>query len=304
MPARPVWRDGGLGWIGSSRTNTVRAIAGACILSIPQTAGSETTGAADLYVERAGTGSAVVLVHGFSLDTSSWDDQFAALARSQTVLRYDLRGFGRSPEPVGAYSHVDDLAALIGGSGLQPVHLVGLSLGGNVALGCALQYPALVRSLVLVSAGMAGYRWAAPRPSEAARAVAASEGLEAARAFWRGHALFASVAGYPAAAAKLARIVGDYSGWHWLQEDRMRPFPAAADRLGEIRVPTLVAVGALDIEGYREIGGLLAEGIAGAKLHVFERAGHMLPMEVPAAFNALLGGFISEVEAQQGSASR
>ena len=67
----------------------------------------------DLHWEAAGAGQPVVLVHGFSLDRRMWDDQFAPLAEHFRVVRYDLRGFGKSSVPNGPYSHVDDLAALV-----------------------------------------------------------------------------------------------------------------------------------------------------------------------------------------------
>lgn len=67
-----------------------------------------------LYCEIAGSGPAVVLIHGFTLDTRMWDDQFLPLAQQFQAIRYDLRGFGRSAAPTDEpYSHVDDLEALL-----------------------------------------------------------------------------------------------------------------------------------------------------------------------------------------------
>ena len=85
-----------------------------------------------LFCEVAGAGRTVVLIHGFTLDTRMWDDQFLPLARHFHVVRYDLRGFGRSAVPTGApYSHIDDLRALLERLGVVEVSLVGLSKGGR-----------------------------------------------------------------------------------------------------------------------------------------------------------------------------
>lgn len=67
-----------------------------------------------LYYEEAGAGPAVVLIHGFTLDTRMWDDQFQRLVAHFRVIRYDLRGFGRSSPPTEApYLHVEDLRGLL-----------------------------------------------------------------------------------------------------------------------------------------------------------------------------------------------
>ena len=88
-----------------------------------------------LYYEAAGAGHPVVLLHGFTFDTTMWDDQFLPLAQHFRVIRYDMRGFGRSDLPgAESYSHVDDLKALLDHLGISQAHLVGLSKGGAIAL--------------------------------------------------------------------------------------------------------------------------------------------------------------------------
>src|SRR6202521_320096 len=91
---------------------------------------------ADLFYEVEGRGRAVVLVHGFALDARMWDEQVAALRAVATVVRYDLRGFGRSSLPAlgVAYSHGGDLLSLLDHLGLETAFLVGLSMGGLVAM--------------------------------------------------------------------------------------------------------------------------------------------------------------------------
>lgn len=115
-----------------------------------------------LYWEMAGQGQTVVLLHGFTLDSRMWDDQFLPLAQHFQVIRTDLRGFGRSAVPTAeAYSHEADLCGLLDQLGVAQAHLVGLSKGGAVALNFALTYPTRTASLVLIDAVLPGYAWSA-----------------------------------------------------------------------------------------------------------------------------------------------
>ena len=115
-----------------------------------------------LYCEETGAGPALVLIHGFTLDTRMWDDQFGLFAEHYHVIRYDLRGFGQSAVPADTlYAHFDDLKALFDALGIEQAHLVGLSKGGGVALDFALAFPAYVRSLVLIDSILGGFSWSA-----------------------------------------------------------------------------------------------------------------------------------------------
>ena len=86
-----------------------------------------------LYYEVAGTGPPLVLIHGFTLDTRMWDDQFEAFSKHYRVVRYDMRGYGQSALPVLGedYSHVDDLRALLDHLGITKTHVIGLSKIGR-----------------------------------------------------------------------------------------------------------------------------------------------------------------------------
>ena len=86
-----------------------------------------------LYYEAAGTGEPLVFVHGFTLDARMWDDQWEGFSDRYRVVRYDVRGFGRSDLPSGLHGHHTDLRAVIDHLGLVRPHLVGLSMGGHRA---------------------------------------------------------------------------------------------------------------------------------------------------------------------------
>ena len=188
---------------------------------------------ARLVYEVAGTGPAVVLVHGFGLDRRMWDPQAEHLAARFRVVRYDCRGFGASGpfDPAVPYTHAGDLVALLDHLALGRAVLVGLSFGGRVVLETALAGPDRVRGLVLLDAVLGGVPW--DRESEAgmdevARQVRAG-GVPGGRAAWLAHPLFAAARQRPDLASSLADMVAGYPGQHWLGLDphqQVRPDPS------------------------------------------------------------------------------
>src|SRR5215467_3809964 len=114
----------------------------------------------ELYYEVEGDGTPVVLVHGLALDRRMWDDQVPALADVATVVRYDVRGFGRSTrDATTPYSNAGDLWRLADHLGIDRPVLVGLSMGGRVVVEATLAAPERVRALVLVDAVLDGVEW-------------------------------------------------------------------------------------------------------------------------------------------------
>jgi 3-oxoadipate enol-lactonase len=112
-----------------------------------------------LYFEIKGRGKPVVLIHGGQLDRRMWDAQFDEFAKRYRVIRYDLRGFGKSSAPSKPFSNHEDLHALLRRLQVEKATLVGLSLGGAVAVDFALMYPNEVDSLVLVCPGLGGFHF-------------------------------------------------------------------------------------------------------------------------------------------------
>jgi pimeloyl-ACP methyl ester carboxylesterase len=254
-------------------------------------------GGARLCFELAGTGEAVLLVHGNGLDMRMWDDQVEALAREHLVLRYDMRGFGRSSPPDQTpYSPVADARALLDHLGIASAHVVGFSLGGARALDFALAHPEMTGSLVLADAALGGHRWAGFATFMAeVRAAGREGGAEAARCVWSQGALFAPAREQPQAAARLAEMTADYCAWPWIgnREHVITSEPPAIERLAEIECPTLVLVGERDLPDFQVIADTLHRGIPGASKAVIPGVGHMTPMEAPGPFNALVLGFLA-----------
>jgi pimeloyl-ACP methyl ester carboxylesterase len=248
---------------------------------------------ADLYFEVEGVGPAVVLVHGFSLDARMWDDQVPALRDVATVIRYDVRGFGRSsmPEPGVLYAQSTDLVALLDHLGVANAVLVGLSMGGLIVLHTALVAPSRVHGLVLLDSLLDEVEWDAESDIafEQAATVAVNEGAEAAKAVWLQHPLFAAARRDPDLAARLAREVEPYSCFHWTQTDPRAPLePSPYAALEQIAAPTTVVIGERDVACFHEMAELLARRIPGARLITVPGAGHMVNLEAPAMVNALL----------------
>ena len=248
-----------------------------------------------LYYEVEGEGPPLVLVHGFSLDTRMWDDQWAAFAGRHRVIRYDARGFGRSSVPVGPYTPVEDQAALQDHLGVARAHVLGLSRGGGIVIDFALAYPERTLSLVAADAILHGHAWHT-FGYDLARVwgLGKEAPLDVVKETWLSLPLLASAMERPDLAARLRVMVADYSGWHWLNRDQGRAVrPHAAERLAEIHVPTLILNGEHDLPDFHAVAERLAQGIPDAQRVVLPGVGHMSNMEDPAAFNRVVLDFLA-----------
>jgi pimeloyl-ACP methyl ester carboxylesterase len=237
-----------------------------------------------LRYELAGTGSElVVLTHGFGATAETWRHQVPALvAAGYRVLTWDLRAHGRSAspdEPITLHTLAADLAAVVGAGG-GPAHALGHSAGGVVTMQFALDYPELVRSLVLVGTA-----------SECnARAHAWYESLAATAEAHGGEALLKKLGSRDAADASpephgFARISRAMGGLHTA---------SLTSALEAVQCPTFVVVGEKDFLG---VGGsvIISRRIAGARLEIVKERGHALFHEDPERFNALVIAFLKSV---------
>lgn len=247
-----------------------------------------------LYYELSGSGPTVVLIHGFSIDTRMWDDQMALLTPHFQVLRYDMRGFGRSELPdEQAYDPCVDLFELLGFLDIPKASIVGLSLGGWVAIDFTIAYPETVSSLVAADAAIMGYDWQEGRPSVQPAEVAQSQGIEQAKNFWIASPLFEAARRHPRVLRRLDEMVSDYSGWHWVHENpQILADEPAIYHLKDIQCPTLVIVGEHDVFDFQQIAKILEAEIPDAKRVVIDDAGHMSNMENPRQFNQALEEFL------------
>jgi 3-oxoadipate enol-lactonase len=246
----------------------------------------------DLYYHVAGHGLPVVLVHGLALDARMWDDQVGPLASVATVIRYDVRGFGRSTPRDGdlRYTHAADLFALLDHLSFDTAVLVGLSMGGRIVTEAALQAPERVKALVLLDAVLDGVPWD-DRSAQGMQSIAdglRERGLSGAKSAWLSHDFFVPAHRRPSVAGRLARMVDDYSGMHWTEHDPHGPQPDCRPLLDRIAAPTTVVVGALDVLCFREMADVLAAEVPRARKIVIPDAGHMVNMEAPDVVTEIL----------------
>ncbi len=229
---------------------------------------------ARLYYEMLGTGRALVLVHGGWLDCRMWDDQFRAFAEAGwCVVRYDVRGFGRSDLPPVSYADHEDLYGLLRALEIDRAVVPGLSLGGRVALDFALSHPEMASALVLAASDMSGYQ-----PSEviSRKLAPLEEAYQAAMQSGDGQRKLAMFLDLwvdgpisPATAAireRARQIAADFSFARLTEyaPERIALTPPAAGRLAEVHAPTLVIGSDRDQPTINEIASILAAGIPGA----------------------------------------
>lgn len=250
-----------------------------------------------LRYEDVGTGPAVVLIHGFSLDMRMWDPQLADLTAAFRVIRYDCRGFGASGplDPAVPYSHAADLVALLDHLSIDQAALVGLSFGGQVALKAALLAPSRVRALVLLDSLLEGAPW--DEESKAGLIELHNQlvagGVAAGRGAWLAHPLFASARQQPDVQVALAAMVADYPGQHWLGQDPHVPDATPSmDMLARLTMPALVVAGERDVSGFLAMTDVLATRLPAAEKMLVKDAGHLVNMEQPTVVTALLLRFL------------
>ena len=241
-----------------------------------------------IYSEIKGTGDAIVFIHGFTLDHRIWNEQVKLFSRNYQTLSYDMRGFGKSLVPHKPYSHHNDLRDILEFNKIKKAHIVGLSLGGEVAIDFTLTYPEFVLSLVIADSSLGGYAstvdW---------RVFAKEQGIDKAKKNWMNHEVFKTTWENSTVLKELETIVSGYSGWHWLNNDMKEKLSMPAlSRLQEILVPTLIITGENDLPYFQTIADILHKGIKNSQKKIIIGAGHMSNMEKPEEFNRILWDFI------------
>ena len=243
----------------------------------------------DLWWAAEGDGTPVLLLHSGLSDSRSWEPVLPDLTRLHRVIRYDARGFGKSPDPISEFDAIGDALAVLDAAGVAAAHLVGNSLGATVARAIAVLDPARVRSLTLVgpSFPVDDAPKAAQQPFEQWRAAREAGDIEAAVSVARAHWL-----GAGAQETRLREL---------LRRQRSdlpdsAPLPEVARDVQRITAPTLVIVGEADMLMVVLGSRALADRIAGAQLSVIAGARHHPQEDQPAAFTRLLTDFLSAVD--------
>jgi pimeloyl-ACP methyl ester carboxylesterase len=251
-----------------------------------------------LYYTDRGQGPPLLFVHGLGSSGRDWAAQVDHFARRHRVLRIDLRGHGRSERGEGTYAipqFARDVAVFVRKRGVWPVHVVGLSMGGMVALELAASAPRLLRSLVVVNsvADMRLHSWHDVWFYVSRRLTVQMLGMRRV-----GQLLARKLFVKPSQEDLRRKFVR-----RWAQNDK-RAYLASvdaimrwsvADRLGRIDVPTLLVSSDEDYTPVAAKEQMVAR-MPRADLAVVDDARHALPVERPEAFNAIVADFLSGLD--------
>ena len=251
-----------------------------------------------LYWEEAGRGPAIVLIHAGLWDRRIWDAQMQPFAQAHRVVRYDLRGFGRSSRLEQPFSARQDLADLLSTLAIDRASLVGCSIGGGLAVDFALEFPRSVSALVAVCAGASGDPTEDDEATilvlEEAEALAAAGQVD--RALELELDVWTPPGDDPAVDARIREVAFDNKAAEtaqWSLSQRLDP--PAFGRLGDVSVPTLVVAGERDAPVMGPVTDNLATGIIGARKVEVAGADHLPMMRRPQQFNRIVLEFLDSI---------
>lgn len=255
---------------------------------------------ASLYYEVKGEGHPLLLLHAGVADSRMWDDQFSAFAQYYRVIRYDMRGFGRTVVSAAPFSHHDDVAHLLRSLGIEKAYVLGVSFGGYVAIDFTLACPDMVAALILSAPNVSGYE---PSSEEVLRFCTAED-----EAWARGDLVAATEVNLrmwvdgpnrtpdqvnPAVRERVREMQLHAFAMDIPEAVEKRSLtPPAITRLAEIQVPTLIIIGDQDVPEFLDISDWVAAGIGGAKRVVIPGAAHLPSMEKPELFNRIVLDFL------------
>ncbi len=245
-------------------------------------------------LDERGSGRTSVFVHGLGGDLRSWDCLWPLLNDDRRSIRYDLRGFGESVAMFeDAFTHGEDLVSLLDALDIDACDLVGVSMGGGIALNFTLDHPERVRSLALLSPQIFGWDWSEDwraywkRITDVARAGALAD----AKRLWWEHPLFEATR-LSEAAEHLQEEIARFAGRQWVVDRHSLVMPDI-ERIHELKVPTLLLTGLSDVDELRLMADILAASSDRIERIDIE-GGHLLQMEKPnicanhiAAFHAI-----------------
>jgi pimeloyl-ACP methyl ester carboxylesterase len=262
------------------------------------TSGMAKVNGTSIYYEVNGNGFPVVLVSGGGiLDRRGWDEQFQILAKYFLVVRYDVRGIGKSLRPTREFSHSEDLYALLKFLKFSRAHLIGLSVGGAIAIDFTLEHPNKVDHLVLAASGLSDDAKADANIQSLAmlKALTRKEGIEHVIQLTL-DAPFVITKENEAARQKIRMIYLDnrdvfesgfplYMFW---QPTR----PRASERLSKILVPTLIIRGDRDNPAYITLTDKISRGIKNSRTKIISGGTHFIHLDKPQEFNRAVMEFL------------
>jgi len=253
-----------------------------------------------IYYETRGQGLPLVLIHAGFLDSRMWDPQFDLYSKTYKVIRYDVRGFGKSSKAFEKFADIDDLQSLLQHLKIDKAHVVGLSNGGRIAIDFTTNHPEMVNGLVLVGSGCSGYKdtpeeaevWKDFEKQMAPQQEFVKQGKLAEAAMidvetW-------ACAQSPESRRKIISMALDNA--HVAADDpwqfQTHPSPRGYDRLAEISSPTLVIVGERDVKGMRSISETIHKKIPQSKYLLVRGADHIVNLSRTEEFDEEVLNFL------------
>ena len=261
-----------------------------------------------IYYERFGSGYPVVLVPGAVADSRIWDDQVAAFAERYMVVRFDLRGSGRSESGTEPFTYVGDMASMLRTLQVDPAYLVGIAEGASLAVEYAVEYPHQVEALVLVNNSIRGYMPATISPEglerldEVLSHVTGTTPEERLQQFVETSMSLPEFSHQrPEVRERMRTIATEFvqrmtANMEWMGRTQHAWLePPAFQRLSEIHVPTLIVVrGPLDSDAQQSVEAV-SHAIAGAKVVLMLAESTMVNVEQPGAFNRIALDFLDAI---------
>ena len=243
-----------------------------------------------LYYEECGSGEdTVVLLHDGVANSAVWDDVWPDFCKRFHAIRYDRRGYGRSPATTKPNYEADDLAALLRARKVTHPALVASSHGGEVALNFTLRYTAYVSHLVLVGPAATGFPYSEwflmlQRMEMQSNKV---EDLIASST----HRPYLIASGHDAARKRLHDLLAA-SPQDLTHDDMPLPEKPTFPYVQELRMPTLILIGSSDAADNQAVAGALVMAIPGAVRVVVPNAGHLMYLEKPNEFFLMVSSFL------------
>jgi pimeloyl-ACP methyl ester carboxylesterase len=276
-----------------------------CKMSTPRTkTGFVNIDGAQIYYETAGTGIPFVMIHAGVADRRQWNNEFAFFAKDYQVLRYDMRGYGKSEPVDGEFSHMSDLVSLLDTLEHQgPLVMMGCSMGGGLAMDFALAHPSRMKALIMVGSGPSGLELDVPTPAKFAEVEKAFEAgdldltAELETQIWfdgAGRAPEQVNQTMRKLAYEMNRIALSYEARQLGKRLPNTDVPAF-DRLKDLSIPVLVIVGAHDTPYILAAADYMIEKIPSARKAIIEDAAHLPNMDQPQEFQTIVNDFLESV---------
>jgi 3-oxoadipate enol-lactonase len=252
-----------------------------------------------LAVDHTGSGELLVFLHGIGGNRTNWHDQLPAFGEHFHAVAWDARGYGGSDDYEGPLTFSDythDLARVLDHFGARKAHIVGLSMGGRIAMDFAEKYPDRLLTLTLCDTHRGVAHFSDEKRREFLR-LRKEPLIKGGQPKDIAVPVAKTLIGPKASPEAFQRLVDSLTALH--KESYMKSLDATVlsdshDRLGDIRVPTHVVVGGGDRLTTPEMAQDLVSLIPDATLTVIPEAGHLCNIEEPELFNEAVIGFILE----------